>query len=134
MALLGVGLILVGCKAPSSAEDSADDGLPKASDITFQGSPDASLAGTWTSTQGDSIYELDKDGKLKMTSIVHIPGSSKPQKRNRDGQWGVSGKTLYIKTTDANGDMVAKYDFEQKGSTLNLTVASLKMKTVFHRN
>ncbi len=133
MAFLGGGLILVGCKAPSSADDSVDDGSPKANIVSFQGSPETSLVGTWTSTQGDSIYELDKDGKLKMTALVRIPGSSEPQKHERDGQWGVSGKTLYIKTTDSTGDMVAQYAFEQKGSTLNLTVANLKMKTVFHR-
>jgi hypothetical protein len=133
MALLGAGLILAGCKASSSTDDSVDDGLPKATSVQFEGSPNVALAGTWTSTQGDSIYELDKDGKLKMTSVVHIPGSKEAQKRERDGQWGVSGQTLFTKTTDSSGDTVAKYDFEQKGNTLTLSLASLKVKAVFHR-
>lgn len=113
--------------------DSTDDGAKSVKPVAFQGTPDPALVGKWVSTGGDSVFELGKDGNLKMTSIVHAPGASKPQERQRTGFWGVSDKTLYTKTTDTSGETVAKYSFEEKGNSLTVYISGIKMKTIFHR-
>jgi hypothetical protein len=130
----GLAMILIGCKPPSSSDsESADDGSPSSKVIAFQGTADPALVGTWVSKAGDSIFELGKDGSLKMTALRQIPGTKEPQKLTRNGSWAVNGKEFYTKSNDAGGETVAKYEYEQKGNTLDLSISKMKIKTELHR-
>jgi hypothetical protein len=116
--------LVFGCQP---AEEEILTSEPKS--VSFEGSVDEKLVGTWKSADGSSKYEFDQDGKFRLEGKIRTPGGEIDNKTN--GEWKVNNNQLLIK--DANG-YVIPYDLKTANDELTMTsIGSMKNKTTLKR-
>ena len=106
-------LVCAGCHP---ADDETLE-APVPTRVAFEGSPDARLAGDWTTADRKLFYTLRKDGGYSTGLVSAIKGQADATTR-AEGEWRVNGDRALFK--DAAGSVVP-YVFDLKGDVLTLT-------------
>lgn len=109
-----------------------DEGLAKPKQISFDGKVDPQLVGSWKTSDGGSQVDLQKDGSLKIISVIHSQNGA--SKSSVDGSWLASDGKLKFKYPQAGQpDVVLQYDATISGKDLKLKQSGGRLTTVYHR-
>lgn len=119
--------MVVGCKGGDDDVEPAV--VPKA--VAFEGKADPAYAGTWTSTDGSSVLDLQKDGGVAISQTsASVNGKSTSRVK---GRWLVSGGDLLFQYTEkSGGETTVKYGATLAGKELALKHGSTTTNYLRH--